>query len=57
MLVRARLSAAQFHRLERAAQHRGMTPVQLVTRIVGTVLDDNIITAVLDDEGVSNAAA
>jgi hypothetical protein len=58
-LVRARLTAAQFNRLLRAAERRGITPVDLVTRIVGAVLDDNIITAVLDDgsKGESDAAA
>lgn len=48
-LVRARLSPAQFNVLLRVSERRGVTPVELVTRIVGHVLDDNLVTAVLDD--------
>lgn len=48
-LVRARLTSPQFNHLLRLAEHRGITPVELVTRIVANVLDDNLVTAVLDD--------
>jgi hypothetical protein len=59
LLVRARLNAAQFRVLQRQAEHRAISPVELVTRIVATVLDDNMVNAVLDDDnkGHPNAAA
>jgi hypothetical protein len=49
-LVRARLTSAQFNVLLRLAGRRGITPVELVSRIVANVLDDNLVTAVLDDD-------
>lgn len=48
-VMRANLSPAQFNHLLRAADHRGVAPNVLVDRIVGTVLDHNLINAVLDD--------
>ena len=48
-LVRARLTSAQFRVLQQHAERRAISPVELVTRIVATVLDDNMINAVLDD--------
>jgi hypothetical protein len=46
---RTRLSAHQYNRLMRAAESRGVKPLDLVGLIVTTVLDDDLIGAVLDD--------
>lgn len=48
--VRIRLSSAQFHHLVRASDHRGVAPNVFLDRIIATILDHNLINAVLDDE-------
>jgi hypothetical protein len=48
--LRIQLSIQQAVRLRRAAAKRDMRPNKLLTQIVATVLDHDIIDAVLDDE-------
>jgi hypothetical protein len=55
-LLKVRVEPHQFKRLERAAVNRNATPLELVTRIVQTVLDHNLINAVLDDDADKQAA-
>lgn len=47
--VRIKLTALQSMRLRRAASRRRISTNQLMTQIVATVLDHDIIDAVLDD--------
>ena len=48
--VPVRLSSAQFKHLVREADHRGLAINVFLDRLVATVLDHNLINAVLDDE-------
>jgi hypothetical protein len=48
--LKVRLAPHQFKVLEGAAVRRNATPLELATRIVQTVLEHNLINAVLDDE-------
>jgi hypothetical protein len=48
--IRPLMSEAQFNKLLRAASHRGVDPGDLAGRIISTVLEHNLIKAVLDDE-------
>lgn len=48
--IKVRLSPASYARLLRSAEHRALDPRDLASRIVQTVLEHNLINAVLDDE-------
>jgi hypothetical protein len=54
--LRVNLRAHQFKRLESAAARRNVSPLELATSIVKTVLDHNLINAVLDDDADHPAA-
>jgi len=44
------ITPAHFDRLSREAAKRGLTPMRLISRVVATILDDDLIGAILDDE-------
>jgi hypothetical protein len=50
MMMPPQLPRGRVHNRPQLAGRRGITPVELVSRIVANVLDDNLVTAVLDDD-------
>jgi hypothetical protein len=48
--VTIRLENDQFHKLECQAADRNMTPAKLMYRIASTIIEDDLINAVLDDK-------